>query len=263
MENEYEFSFDNVNEKNLFDLSLLQSNLCERRICELAEIADKATSVTLNMLADGMDIYEALAFISSGMSEFEKAIHSNFLNENELSLRQYLCGLADYDKVFFTELFSNYAKRYGRSFCENDFLLSCNIDETFVYVKNIYSDEAYDVFSQEFLDPRLRYANNFRDAVRLVNEGSVSYAILPLEEAGARIATISELIYRYDLKINSVIPVFGIDGEADIKYALVSKHFSVPVKQDGDDRYLEIRVCVNSDLHLGALMKALVSGFTE
>ena len=53
-----------------------------------------------------------------------------------------------------------------------------------------------------------------------------------------------------DLKINSVTPVFGPDGTADIKYALVSGSFTVPDRRYTDDRYLEVRIGISSSADL-------------
>ena len=119
--------------------------------------------------------------------------------------------------------------------------------ETFVYVKNQLSDEAYDVLSQSFSAPRLRYVTGIREAVKAVNDGDAGYCLLPLEErGGSRLSSVTELIFGNDLKINAVTPVFGQDGSADMKYALVSKCFTVHEIQPDDDRYLEIAISLDS-----------------
>ena len=58
--------------------------------------------------------------------------------------------------------------------------------------------------------------------------------------------SVEELIFRNDCKINSVIPVFGYDGNADLKYALVSKNILIGDYDGDDDRYFEIRVSAES-----------------
>ena len=121
--------------------------------------------------------------------------------------------------------------------------------ETFAYVRNSFSDEAYDVFSQDFIDPTVRYYKTFRDCARAVTAGDLTYCLLPLEEkGGVRLHTVSEIIFRNDFKINSVTPVFGQDGNADMKYALVSRGFTVPERNEDDDFYLEIRLGADSPL---------------
>ena len=83
---------------------------------------------------------------------------------------------------------------------------------------------------------------------------------MPLEErGGARLAAVAELLFREDLKINSVTPVFGFEGLADMKYALVSKHFTVPDIFPDDDRYLEIRIKADSNVSVSELFSAAES----
>ena len=82
-----------------------------------------------------------------------------------------------------------------------------------------------------------------KEAVSLVTKSEVGYAILPLEEkGGARLSSVTEILFKSELKINSVTPVFGALGNADMKYALVSPFVSIPTSEEGDDRYLELRI---------------------
>ena len=139
------------------------------------------------------------------------------------------------------------------SVSEKDFLPSNDSNETFIYLKNSLADEAYDVFSVDFAEPRLRYATSLKDVAKAVFDGYVTYGLLPLEEGdGERLHLASKLIYHYDLKINRVTPVFGLDGQADMKYALVSRRFNVPFIEPGDDSYLEIRV--GDDISLSEIL---------
>ena len=124
-------------------------------------------------------------------------------------------------------------------------------------MKNRLSDEAFDVFSQNFPDATVSYAETLRQAAESVAEGKKEYAILPLEEkGGARLASIAALLYKYDLKIASVTPVFGFDGSADVKYAMISKSFMLPDILEDDDRYLEIRLRQDSSVPLSSLFLA-------
>ena len=194
------------------------------------------------MINDGAGIYDILVMTAEEYKSDESTIHTEALAENLDRLKFQLERLSLMDKVHFAELYTSLLRKSGISISESDFLQESPSKETFVYVKNPYADEAYDVFAEEFDDPRVRYAGSFKEAVGLVDSGEVTYCLLPLEERGARLVTIAELLYRYELKINSVIPVFGIDGSADIKYALVSRGYTVPARDPDDDRYLEIRL---------------------
>ena len=89
---------------------------------------------------------------------------------------------------------------------------------------------------------------------QMLAKDEIGYAILPLEErGGVRLPTVAEMILRGDYKINSVTPVFGLDGSADMKYALVSKNFRPTTVMAGDDCYLEIRFEVKGGVSLSEL----------
>ena len=81
-----------------------------------------------------------------------------------------------------------------------------------------------------------------------------SYCLLPIEERGSRISTVAQLIYNAELKIASVTPVLGIDGLADVKYAMISKSFLIPEILPDDDRYLEILIPSSGETPLSELL---------
>lgn len=245
---------DNIVRENIRELTKEQSLLCERRVCEIAELAYDAASSSKKMIEDGMGIYEILSFFSEEYDELQVKSHDFHLPENKEILDFEFSRFSIMDKAYFSKIYTELMNKEDTKLCEVDFLPQTALDETFVYVKNTYSDEAYDVFAQDFADPRVRYATSFKEAVNLVENGEVTYCLLPLEERGARLATVAELLYRQELKINSVIPVFGIDGSADLKYAMVSRSFTVAKRDSDDDRYLEIRLPKNGVLSLSQIL---------
>lgn len=244
---------------NIASLAGEQAVLGERRICEIAELADEAVRFSLRLYEIGVDAFDGLSMIGESLADFSQEMEKDDVALNRDRLKYLLCSLSLMDKAHFAEIFAELLTEKNKPLFESDFLPELSAEETFVYVKNVFADEAYDVFSQDFSDPRVRYAENFREAVRMVADGEVSYCILPLEEGGARLSTIAELLYRAELKINSVIPVFGMDADADVKYALVSRHFTVPDKNEDDDRYLEIRIPTDCALALPELLFAAES----
>ena len=250
------FENSGVSLSNITELSLSQSVLDERRICEIHNVALSAFDFFVNMRGEGMELYEILSLISEDFPELSQAHHAEALKENSARLEKMRMSRVLFDKMSFAELFVELSGERGYALSEKDFLPEDFEGARFVYVKNIYSDEAYDVFSQSFADPRVKYSATFKEALLAVCEGEADFAVLPLEERGARIASISEMLFKHDLKINSVIPVFGIDGQADIKYAMVSKNYTVPEIDSEDDRYLEIRLAQNSDFSLSDLLSA-------
>ncbi len=256
MSEEVIFSPSRVNISNISELTEKQTRLEERRLCELAELARMAAELTKELVSSGMNILEVLSLLSDSPYSPAFPIHSDVLTDNRDRISNYIRALNILDKAMFCDLYRERLFELGISVTEDDFLPRSPSGEKFVYVKNVYADEAYDVFSQDFSDPRVRYAESFKDALRLVVEGEVTYSLLPLEERGGRLPTISQLIFSGDLKINSVTPVFGFDGSADMKYALVSKGFTVPSVHADDDRYLEIRVAQEPGVNISELILA-------
>ncbi|MBQ8321875.1 MAG: hypothetical protein IJX92_05875 [Clostridia bacterium] len=236
---EYSFEPCKVTASNMNALIKEHALLSERRICELYELAVAASDFSSSLIGDGFGIYEALSLIAEGYPAISDTAKSDLINR----FNKNIFSLELFDKTVFSALYVEAIKKCGIDLTEEElFDIEEKPDQTFVYVKNTFADEAYDVFSQEFSDPRVRYAKNFREALKMVSDGEVTYCLLPLEERGIRLSSISELILQGDCKINSVTPVFGFDGAADIKYALVSKHFCVPPLNKDDDRYFEIRI---------------------
>lgn len=251
------FVLNDVNADNIDKISQKQSLLEEQRLCEISEIANEAVSYAMNMRKDGYGIYELLSLLTEAFVIPAKKIHTSVLDDNFESLVYYLQIISAYDKIIFTKLFVDKIKESGFQIYESDFLPVSLGGETFTYVKNPLADEAYDVFSQDFINPRLKYSQNLTEAVKSVAGGEIEYALLPFEErGGARLASVAALIFREELKINSVTPVFGYEGSADMKYALVSKNFSVPDFESDDDRYLEIRLRADSSILLSELFTA-------
>lgn len=231
-----------VNVENIRFLAQKQSLLQERRICELSELADAAASYLREMGMGGMPVADALPLLSMSDGAVE-SIHEGALAAcvPALSLSQrYLSSL---DKIIFISLLSERLAAMQLALSEEDFLPPVAAKETFTYVKNFYADEAYDVFSQSFSDPRLFYSDSLRDAVSAVEEGRCGYCLLPLEEkGGVRLAGVSQMLYQSDLRIASVTPVYGYGEETDLTYALISRGFLIPPVNREDDRYLELRL---------------------
>jgi len=257
MKDEISFSPKSVSVSNLKMLDGEQKDRFELRISELSELAFCAADFFSELLDNGLGIYEILAQISEGLKFPFVDYGRKALPENEARVLNFSRGIGALDKAIFSELLFSEMKRRGKPYGESDFLAQAQTDDTFVYVKNMLSDEAYDVFSQEFSDPRVRYAASFKEALAMVDCGEVGYAILPLEEKGGdRLSGISAMLFAHDLKIASVTPVFGPDGVADVKYALISASYRVPEINFDDDRYLEMRISADTELSVAELMLA-------
>ena len=226
----------------------------ERRAVEIKEIADDAADFVLKRISEGLDLVSVLSLSFSGGDFDPREKNPDTIPECEASVKSFSDMISIYDKSTFIKLLLSALDERGVKLREELFLPSDDREERFAYVKNPYADEAYDVFSTEFSDPRVSYASTLKDALAMVEGGEAGYCLVPLEERGARLSTVGELVFRGDFKINSVTPVFGFDGLADMKYALVSKSFTVPSLSPDDDRYLEVRIPAKGDADIAELI---------
>ena len=257
MQREELFVPDSVNIENVDALSREQSMIFEKKICEISEIIDDAARLVKELSGSGFGIYELLGFLSDGLQISPASPHENAMQKNSEILKSYLLSLMSYDKAVFSALFTEKLRNIGIGVNESEFLPEGDGKFSVIYVKNRLADEAFDVFSESIEDATVSYAETLRAAAEAVSEGKKDFAILPLEEkGGARLAGLAALLFRYDLKIASVTPVFGFDGMADVKYALVSKKFKIPDIALDDDRYLEIRLRADGAISLSELFSA-------
>jgi hypothetical protein len=236
---------------NIHSYSVKLSLAEEQKICELAEIASETADFIQSMLKDGLELYEIFSMLSDAFALDTEGVNRDDLCAFHVDAFSKISGI--FDKAVFSAVLLERLNLRGLSISEKSFFGASPNDETFVYLKNQLADEAYDVFSQDFADPRVKYVNSFREGIRLIGDNSATFCLLPIEERGVRLPTVEELIFRSDSKINSVIPVFGYDGNADLKYALVSKNIYISDYSEDDDRYFEIRVSSDSE-SMSALM---------
>lgn len=251
------FSTDKVILSNLDRLSREHSAVSEQRLLELYGVAFPMTDSTLDLFDSGLGVIEALATLSETLVLGEYPLSEYNTPENRSIISKANKVLQNIDKAYLVDIYLKILADRGHKITEADFLPNVSMPETFTYVRNSLSDEAYDVFSQEFSDPKVCYSKSFKECAKAVSSGDATYCLLPLEEkGGVRLPTVSEIIFRNDFKINSVTPVFGPDGTADMKYALVSRCFNVPKRGRDDDGYLEIRIGADSDFVLLEVISA-------
>lgn len=256
MTDEYGFSPSDVTRENLDELFLTESTAAEARLYELADIAEEAAEFSIPLLSDEVGVQEVLSMLSSGIdigsySTCDGTEAANCAREDTCRMLSVL------DRVRLTELYLARLDERSRPISESDFLGAPETGQIYGYVKNQFSDEAYDVLTEELSDPRVRYYKSFSDCASALASGEVDHVLLPLEErGGVRLPTVAELIYRYDFKINSVTPVFGFAADADIKYAEISRRFRRTVRRDGDDRYIELRIPARDGNPLSELLSA-------
>ncbi len=246
MEIEKIFSQSEITLSNIARIDKEEEALRELKLFELSDVVASLAAPISELRSSGLGVYELLSCLSDEVLPEKTAADGPSPNFSEL-LDALRLRSRDGERASLSRLLGRELERL--SIDERDFLPGKTREDSFTYVKNPFADEAYDVISQDFDDPRVRYSRDFSECARLVASGELSYALLPFEEkGGTRLNTVSELIWRHDLRINAVTPVFGPDGTADLKYALVSSSFTLPDRAAEDDRYLEIRVGQNTDI---------------
>lgn len=237
------FDISDVSVSNLNASASDESRAFEMRLCEMSFFADSIAREIKTLTEEEMSVSEALALLSAELSFDRQDDGEGFISETEGGVRAFVRSLRTHDKANFTALLTEKLKSLGVSISESDFLFEAPTDESFVYVRSALADEAFDVFSQEYSDPRIVYADSFKKACFDVADGKCGYCILPFEErSSVRIPTISALVSDLDLKIVAITPVFGFEGNADMKYALIGRSFKIPERDELTDRYFEITV---------------------
>ena len=237
------FDISNVSISNLNAMAKDESRAFEMRLCELSFFAESAAYQIKNLLADGMNVIEALALLSEEIEIPEGDMPGGVIEETKRSVRGFLGMLALQDKANFARLLRERLLNLDINVDEGDFLPVVTTDASFIYVKSALADEAFDVFSQEYSDARVMYADSFKKACFDVADKKSGYCILPFEERfSVRIPSIAKLVSDLDLKIIAITPVFGFEGNADTKYALIGRSFKIPERDEFTDRYLEITV---------------------
>ena len=247
----------NVYGENLRILDERQIALGELRISEMAELAREASETTASMVRDGFLPYEAMSALSLSELLGQRGTEADVMPQSRHLISRLKNSLSAADKAIFSSLYEKGCRQRGYAFSLSDFFDKNEDNETFTYVKNTLADEAYDVFSQDFSDPHVFYSGSFKEAVFDLIRGKVGYAILPIEEGGGvRLGSIESIIFENALKIAAVTPVFGFEGNADMKYALVSPSLSAPSFSVEDEVYVELRFSVSDELSLSELLQA-------
>ena len=234
------FFVHSVIKENLDDLSVSLAREAQLRLCEWASVAETAADAFASWMADGLNTVEAIAELSSVIGEGDLPFGSSAGTAPAFARA--------YERVHLCRTLVDFLAARGCVLTEDDFLPPDAPSPVVAYMRNPYADEAYDVFAEEIADLTLRYVSSFDEGVRLLLAGEVGYCLLPLEESGGlRLSTVERLLHRYDLRIGRVTPVFGPDGTADLRYALVCRSASAAPYSTEDDRYLELRLPLSEE----------------
>ena len=254
------FGVSAVTFENLRSITSSCTNEFEERVCELAMLADAVASGVSALSSEGMSLYDAMTALTEELDLFADSEKTESYALTDRYCKAFRGSIRDLDKLVFSELLCEKLKDRGYSVTERNFLVSEDCESLIAYVRSTLTDEAYDVFSQELDDPRILYVGNTREALRSVADGECGYCIVPFEEkGGARVLGVFSAIASFDLKIVGVTPVFGPEGTADVKYALVSRGFRELSRTEDDDFYLELLISSDSRMSLGGLLSTAES----
>lgn len=229
----------------------------ELRHCELALSAEAVADTVRDLWRGGMRIQEISALLSPCV-RLPHAVLSPELPTAGMAPLRFRANLhRRADEITFVQQLYQHVGVRGIPQAPNAFLPTEEKSADAALVRNLLSEEAFDVFSQERTELRAVAAMSFAEAVELLRRGDVGYCLLPLEQRGKRLSATEELIHRNDLKIVAVTPVFGFDGSAEMTYALLSLSFEPVEIGEGDDLYLECTLakdaaCLLSDVLVAA-----------
>ena len=158
------FDISDVSVSNLNASASDESRAFEMRLCEMSFFADSIAREIKTLTEEEMSVSEAVALLSAELSFDRQDDGEGFISETEGGVRAFVRSLRTHDKANFTALLTEKLKSIGVSIGESDFLFEAPTDESFVYVRSALADEAFDVFSQEYSDPRIVYADSFKKA---------------------------------------------------------------------------------------------------
>ena len=174
------FSVNCGNAENLRAISVDAAKLCEKRLLELREVAEGLSSIAMELMSEGLSPLEAVSSVGEPDSPVYES-HPFCLPENLHGVESFLSCVSDFDKAALCMLLPEALAEGGRAIRETDLLDCAPSEETVCYVRNAFSDEAFDVFSEGFSDPRVKYRASFKECASAVSDGQCGYLLLPLE----------------------------------------------------------------------------------
>ena len=212
-------------------------------VSELSSIADVMSSYISELVSMDITPLDGVLALRESVETILSFASTDEKDPYPTSVKTILENIKENEKAIFVSILLEKLKDKNTPLTEEDFLSTADETASFAYVKNTLADEAYDVITENISYAFVRYATSFSECVRLLLGGEVGFCLLPIEEKGGlRLPTVENLLFTENLKIRRIVPVFGFDGLADLKYALISKTAYIEPYQKEDDRYLEIHI---------------------
>ncbi len=153
----------------------------------------------------------------------EVGIHREVREDTKESIVSALGAVTAYDRAVIAELICTRFAHDGHPFTLSDFLVTETSNARIAYMRNAYTDEAYDVLSSALTDSTAFFTDSYEDACIEVAEGNAGYCILPWRDtSGAFLRATLTYLEAYHLIAISTVTV--TDGEdIPMQYALVGQ----------------------------------------
>ncbi len=158
------------------------------------------------------------AMLTSG----EVGIHREVREDVREGIVASMIAVLAYDRATLSTLLSTHLGQMGQPLSQSFFLSHTAPVPRIAYVRNAYTDEAFDAFSASVEDATSLFADHYEDACTELLEGAAGYAILPWRDTRGEYhrATLT-LLEAHDLSVVSTVTV--TDGEdIPMQYALVT-----------------------------------------
>lgn len=211
----------------LFDTRLMHE--AEKRLAVHADFAEMCADL---FLADsGRNLSDLLAetgaaFIPRNLPSDAPLFHTDYLS----AMRNALFAL---DRVSFLSAFRLACAKRG---CTLDHTLFLPKEDAplhrIAYVRNPYTEEAYEIFTREDGEATLLYTDGFSEACQAVTDGQADFCILPFENSSGPLGSFQDMAARFSLTVTALCRVFHTDGTDATRFALLSKK---PLPSRGGD----------------------------
>ena len=211
----------------LFDTRLMRE--AEKRLAVHADFAEMCADL---FLADsGRDLSDLLAeagatYIPRNLPSDVPHGHTDYLS----GVRKSFFAL---DRISFLSAFRLACAKRG---CTLDHTLFLPKEDTplhrIAYVRNMYTEEAYEIFTQEDEEATLLYTDGFPEACQAVAEGQADFCILPFENSSGPLGSFQDMAARFSLTVVALCRVFHADGTDATHFALLARK---PLPSRGGD----------------------------
>ncbi|GEM_PF-3892808 len=228
----------------------------EMKLYDLSLVSESLAQAFFSYRED-FDVLTSFSLLTENHAISRTHSDDDALPENGKLLRQKESFESLMEDVSLASFFMQSLENKKWFLTESDFFWQTVVNRKVSFASDALTEEAYEVFSEEYGEFTPLVFPSVKEAVKALEDGESGYCLLPFEEdEGNRFSHTQEWIEKYDLKIVAVTPVYGYDGAANMKYALLSDTLSVLPYSKEDDRYLELRLPEHDALFgLGAIVE--------